>query len=149
MGNQFSRKEIKWEEDSNGCWNCISHCCNSQGYPHMGLNKKIVLLSRYMYSKYIEEIPQGLIIRHKCDNTKCINPHHLETGTQLDNIKDKVKRNRQARTHAEIYGGIKLTQEQVFQIRADKRYHKYIAKDYNISQSHVSRIKRRESWSLS
>lgn len=39
----------------------------------------------------------GLLIRHKCDNPRCINPDHLETGTQSDNMQDMVSRNRSAK----------------------------------------------------
>ena len=36
----------------------------------------------------------GVIIRHSCDNARCINPLHLVAGTQLDNVMDQVHRQR-------------------------------------------------------
>lgn len=42
-------------------------------------------------------IPGGLVVRHKCDNPPCVNPQHLELGTQLDNIADRDRRGRTAR----------------------------------------------------
>lgn len=35
----------------------------------------------------LEEI-KGLVVRHKCDNRRCINPDHLEIGTHKDNAQD-------------------------------------------------------------
>lgn len=42
------------------------------------------------------EIPDGFVVRHKCDVRLCVNPSHLELGTQLDNIADRQSRGRQA-----------------------------------------------------
>ena len=39
-------------------------------------------------------IPDGLLIRHTCDNTMCCNPAHLVLGTVQDNTDDKMKRGR-------------------------------------------------------
>ena len=38
------------------------------------------------------DIPDGMVIRHKCDNKICTNPEHLEIGTPSDNAKDFQKR---------------------------------------------------------
>ena len=39
---------------------------------------------------------KGKVICHKCDNPLCVNPAHLEVGTQKKNIRDCVKRGRHA-----------------------------------------------------
>lgn len=36
----------------------------------------------------------GVVIRHACDNPRCINPGHLSAGTQADNVRDMHERGR-------------------------------------------------------
>ena len=58
----------------------------------------------------------GLVIRHKCDNTRCVNPEHLEAGSHQDNMDDKVARGRQYKGAA--HHSARLTDEDVARIRA-------------------------------
>jgi hypothetical protein len=37
------------------------------------------------------------IVRHRCDTPLCVNPNHLEIGTQADNMRDAWARGRRRR----------------------------------------------------
>jgi hypothetical protein len=43
-------------------------------------------------------IPEGMYVLHKCDVGTCVNPDHLEVGTQGKNLKDGYARNRRKST---------------------------------------------------
>lgn len=88
---------------------------------------------RVSYALYNGPIPEGQCVLHRCDNPSCVNPEHLFLGTQLENIEDRHTKHRD--------GNVKLTDEQVEQIRQDTRLHRLIAQDFGISRNHVSNIK--------
>ncbi|AWH15428.1 hypothetical protein [Aeromonas phage 25AhydR2PP] len=80
---------------------CIEHTQGgTKNIPAMVTrNKKQYAMHRLVYceSNGLEwEDIAGWVIRHKCDNRRCINPDHLEMGTHEDNMKDMVDRNRAA-----------------------------------------------------
>jgi len=65
------------------------------GYGQMTLGKKYSFQAhRVAFELANGPIPDGLIVRHKCDNPPCCNPAHLELGTHYDNAQDKVSRGR-------------------------------------------------------
>lgn len=73
-------------------------CLNTDGYARMGLNgnsniKVHRLVAELKYRKNIA----GYVVRHSCDNPKCINPEHLLLGTPADNMRDKDERGRSYR----------------------------------------------------
>ena len=50
--------------------------------------------SAHRFSFFLANYYYPPVVRHKCDNRICVNPHHLEGGTQTDNMKDVVERGR-------------------------------------------------------
>lgn len=102
---------------------------------------------RLAYETWVGPIPDGLIVRHKCDNPPCINPEHLETGTYADNAHDRDSRGRDgiAKITGDLSSSAKLTDAQVRDIR--KRLPLYegrqveLAREYGVSDGHISAIK--------
>ncbi len=89
-------KEIKYIVTNSGCWYCYSHGDRKRSvyYPMAVINGKRDSIARHYYRRYKGDIPDGLLIRHTCDNTHCINPDHLLLGTDADNARDKMERGR-------------------------------------------------------
>ena len=83
-------------EAETGCFRCVDRFFDKDGYPRCRMNGENVSASRYVYSMIHGKIEDGMVIRHKCDNPKCINPLHLEIGTHADNMKDRDERGRGA-----------------------------------------------------
>ena len=137
----FSRVEVG---PQNKCWPYIG-VTDPFGYGVFTHNKKKLRAHRFSYTVFHGPIGEDLVIRHRCDNPSCVNPHHLETGTQLDNIMDRVLRNRTARGVRN--GRSTITEEDVLAIVRDPRPSGQVAKDYGVSGSTVLNIKRGVSWS--
>jgi len=101
---------------------------------------------RFAYEITFGPVPQGLMVCHRCDNRKCVNPAHLFVGTAKDNSDDMFQKGRARRLHGESSPGHKLTEIAVREIRASCATHQEIAKKFGISAPLVSRIKRRLCW---
>jgi len=141
------KKKLEYEVDYNGCFNITSHYKDKDGYGKLYRNKKYLRAHRFVYEQMFGEIPEGLVVRHKCDNPSCINPEHLELGTIKENSKDKVERNRSAKG-TEINTS-KLTEYQVKKIKKELENGtlvKTLAKSYPVCESTLYKIKNNITW---
>ena len=80
-----------------------------------------------------------MVARHKCDNPACVNPGHLEIGTQADNCRDRKERGRNGLPTKPR----KLSPEQIEAVRrlADQKMkQRDIAKMFGTSQRTVVKI---------
>lgn len=89
------------------------------------------------------DLPREIQIRHKCDNTRCVNAEHLIDGIAKQNMQDCIERGRKAKTH-KYAKRVRIHSDEVVQaIRNEPDRIKYwhIAEKYGVSIGYVSKIK--------
>ncbi|PGL88562.1 HNH endonuclease [Bacillus thuringiensis] len=143
-----TRRPIDYIINDNGCFICTSHKQNNNtGHIRLRYNKRRVLAHRFVYEQCFGDVPDDLVVRHKCDTPQCINPEHLEIGTTLDNIRDRVKRGRSA--IGEMQGKSKLKEVDIVHIRQMYDWGltgQDISKLYGVSDSTIYGVLNKKYW---
>lgn len=78
------------------CWDCHLEP-NQKGYSNVtigGREGEKWRAHRLVYTVIHGDIPRFGVIRHTCDNRRCIRPKHLLLGTDADNTADMMARGR-------------------------------------------------------
>lgn len=86
-------------------------------------------------------IPDGLVMRHLCNNPSCVNPFHLKPGTQRENIIDK--------SYAGTQYKQKLSVDDVLTIRemhGEGYTYRELADASGVSAHHVGEICKGRAW---
>ena len=94
---RFWRK-VQIVDDEDSCWPFTGSVRNkpNENYGNFGIEGKTYLAHRVAFALSsgisLTELPES--VRHTCDNPPCCRPGHLVGGTQMENIQDRVSRNR-------------------------------------------------------
>lgn len=146
--------KVKKTEDIDDCWEWQASL-DKTGYGYFSFNKKCTSAHRAVWRITFGEIEKHLMICHKCDNRKCVNPNHLYKGTHDDNMKDMFDRKRNVSppiTRGESRTSSKLTDIKVKEIRERlKMPIKWgdiaeIARNYGVSTKLIYNIKNGKVW---
>lgn len=144
-------------EPNSGCLLWSGAFGSSHGYGRVRFNNRHQQAHRVAYELAVGAIPPGKVVMHLCDNPGCVNPRHLQLGTQAENIADKVRKDRQARglrhgrytkphrnPKGESHGQCKLNEDCIHAIRAvyaaKGAGQEQLARWFNVGQSQISRI---------
>lgn len=135
------------EGDPNDCWLWPQDRLTRYGYGRIAYNGDELRAHRAAWEVANGPIPDGLIVRHKCDVRHCTNPSHLELGDHQDNMTDMRVRDRAAKG---TDNGVAILNEDIVR-RIREMYaggwgQTAIGREFGISQPHVSQIVKRQIW---
>lgn len=95
---------VRIVDDDDSCWEFKGYRMPTEGYGVLSVsgelskNRKSLHAHRvgYILANNLTEtgVPEGIVVRHTCDNPPCCRPNHLIPGTQSDNIRDRFERGR-------------------------------------------------------
>ena len=143
-------------EPNSGCWLwtggtvTFGYGCIDKGYAlYRAFGSVGTTAHRIAYLLFKGEIPKGKFVCHKCDTAPCVNPDHLFLGTQLDNLRDMIKKGRRRigdMPKGEDSWNAKLTEKDVAYIRRSGLSRDDLAKKFGVSDSTIRSIRARKSW---
>ena len=133
--------------ETNDCIEWPETARDAGGYGYFTFENARRRPHRLSHEWHVGPIPEGHVIRHKCDNPPCVNPRHLETGTLGDNNRDRSERGRSAR--GERGSNAKLKDAEVIEIRENQGIvpGAVLADRYGVSRATISSIFNRRNWS--
>tara|TARA_Y100000034_G_scaffold136784_1_gene215748 strand:- start:8034 stop:9029 length:996 start_codon:yes stop_codon:yes gene_type:complete len=133
----------------NDCWVSNLLTPTNDNYFKVKFKGKNYMLHRLVLATKLNKPYEELtIVRHLCNNRRCINPEHLKEGTRSENALDSRS----------YHKGVKLTVAQVIRIKTElvgksfleygskKAFDKKWAQEYNVSASTIESIRLDRKW---
>ena len=120
-----------------------------KGYGYFFLRRGFIRAHRASWELHNGPIPKGMLVCHKCDVRKCVNPDHLFLGTNTDNMRDAMRKGRVFRPIGSLNGKSKLVESDVWKIIKEKKEGlriKAISLKLNISARIISTILNGRTW---
>lgn len=126
------------------CWP-MQTALNEDGYAHLKVRGHRVGAHRLMFAMFFHGV-RAPVVRHMCNNPRCINPAHLRGGTQRDNVMDRVNCNRGGDLRGERNGRSVLMPADIEYIHSSSDTGAALARELGVSKVLVCRIRRGGAW---
>ncbi len=139
---------VKSADNRKQCWEWTGNT-DRKGYGIFSYEGKNRKAHRWILSAIGVDVPDDKVVRHHCDNPRCVNPAHLAVGTQKENVQDRQDRGRGADRKGEKHPLARMNESSVKLMRNLKEQgwtHKELAERFPVSSQQAGKICRRENW---
>ncbi|WP_428992570.1 HNH endonuclease signature motif containing protein [Lysobacter antibioticus] len=116
------------------------------GYGRAEHRGVVILAHRLFYLMHNGTIAKGLMVCHRCDTRSCVNPGHLFLGTHRHNMRDMVKKGRQASLGGRLNGRRRLTADAVRHIRSSGLSTSVLMRQFDVSRRTVQYARNGKTW---
>ena len=96
MRTLLERFNEKYKPAESGCWLWTGSLRNGR-YGQFWDGSKLDYAHRVSYRLFRGAIPANCVVCHRCDVQQCVNPEHLFTAPQVENVIDCVRKGRMLR----------------------------------------------------
>ena len=157
----YVARSADYPEDA--CWEWLGACSGARygvfwaGGTTISAHKVAWMISNK------QDVPDGLVVRHSCDNRPCCRPSHLSLGTAFENGQDRARGRKYLKlgTHksgieyrpsgrGETAGRVSLTREQVIEIRKRRSdtgaTYVELAAEFGVGESTIGSVVQRLTW---
>ena len=136
---------LSYVQSRDGCWEWDGQK-KATGYGYFCFNGKKYFAHRFSYHLFKGNVPDGHCVMHKCDNPSCVNPAHLTTGTQKDNMRDMARKGRSGAAKGELSRFATLTEDDARAILASDAPGTHLARMYGVTKGAIYAIRKRKTW---
>lgn len=151
LGKRFW-SSIDYPHGKDGCWEFRK--VTKRGYGRHYIGKEGVVAKefgahRLSYFHHNKGADQSLLVCHKCDNRRCVNPTHLFLGTCRDNVQDMLAKGRTNWRRGQEHASSKYTPAQILEMRrlhATGLGYTKIARKVGASKTVVARVMQGKTW---
>lgn len=132
---------VERQDGEDGCWIWTGAVMKETGYG----TYRCKHAHRVSYEACVGPIPNGKLIRHRCDTRLCVRPDHLLVGTNLDNARDARERGRthfqrRARAEVSVEAALELIDEMI--VAFDRRGFSPTASHFRVQRERLSAFAR-------
>lgn len=139
-------------DETTGCWLWTGSTTKGYGSMHTSMGVP-AYAHRVSFAIHNPDVSiSGMVVCHRCDTPRCVNPEHLFLGTPKDNVRDAWQKGRiklpTERSSGQGHKNAKLSDEAVSEIRRlakEGKSYASLAKQFNVSGTTVSQIVRNKA----
>lgn len=142
-------ERLSTPEPTTGCWLWLGSVTNA-GYGQVGRLPNRMSAHRAAAIARHGQIPEDMVAMHSCNQKLCVNPAHINIGTQSENLRSAARDGLMPHLKRFHVGtdnpASKLTPEDVRSIREANGFYREIAERFGLHTSTIAKIKTRQTW---